>query len=158
MHGPRNFPGAGSVKGVKQLAPDKTVLGSGDLFTAEACLKMIRQTGVDGVTAARGAIGNPWIFQQARALAAGRPLPLPPSLFEQREVIAEHFRLAAEIYGEKRTCNRMRKFGIKYSRLHPRAEEVRAAFVAAANPAQWQGVLQRWYAEDLPGCYPDKEG
>ena len=146
------------LKEVKQLAPDKTVLGSGDLFTAEACLKMIRQTGVDGVTAARGAIGNPWIFQQARALAAGRPLPLPPSLFEQREVIAEHFRLAAEIYGEKRTCNRMRKFGIKYSRLHPRAEEVRAAFVAAANPAQWQGVLQRWYAEDLPGCYPDDTG
>ena len=143
---------------VKQRAPDKTVLGSGDLFTAEACLKMIRRTGVDGVTAARGAIGNPWIFRQARELAAGRPLPPPPSLFEQRDVIAEHYRLAEEIYGPRRTCNRMRKFGIKYSRLHPRAKEVRAAFVAATKPSQWQGVLQRWYAEDLPGCYPDEEG
>ena len=142
------------LKEVKRLAPDETVLGSGDLFTAEACLKMIQETGVDGVTAARGAIGNPWIFQQARALAAGRPLPPPPGLFEQREVIGDHYRLAEEIYGPKRTCNLMRKSGIKYSRLHPRAEEVRAAFVAAGNPSQWQGVLQRWYGEDLPGCYP----
>ncbi len=145
------------LKEVKQHAADKTVLGSGDLFTAGACLKMIAETGVDGVTAARGAIGNPWIFQQARALADGHPLPPPPSLFEQREVIAEHYRLAEEIYGPKRTCNLMRKFGIKYCRLHPRGEDVRAAFVAAANPTQWSEVLGRWYAEDLRGCYPDAE-
>ena len=145
------------LKQVKRHAAGKTVLGSGDLFTAGACLAMIAQTGVDGVTAARGAIGNPWIFQQARALADGQPFPPPPSLFEQRDVIAEHYRLAEEIYGPKRTCNLMRKFGIKYSRLHPRSEEVRAAFVAAANPTQWSEVLKRWYAEDLPGRYPDEE-
>ena len=50
----------------------RVVLGSGDLFDAQACLDMIRYTGVDGVTVARGAIGNPWIFAQARALAARR--------------------------------------------------------------------------------------
>ena len=47
---------------------------------------MLRQTGVDGVTAARGAIGNPWIFAQARALAAGLPLPEPPTVHEPRLV------------------------------------------------------------------------
>ena len=145
------------LKRVKQHAAEKTVLGSGDLFSAKACLNMIRETGVDGVTVARGAIGNPWIFHQARELAAGRPLPPPPTLFEQRDLIAEHYRLAEEIYGEKRTCTLMRKFGIKYSRLHPRPKEVRAAFVTAANPTQWQAVLEEWYAEDLPGCYPDPE-
>ena len=55
------------------------VLGSGDLFDAEDCLKMLRETGVDGVTVARGAIGNPWIFAQMRAVAAGKPLP-PPAI------------------------------------------------------------------------------
>jgi hypothetical protein len=49
----------------------------------------------------------------------------------------------------------MCKFGIKYSRLHPQSHEVRAAFVAARKPADWWRVLDRWYAEDLPGQYPD---
>jgi len=143
------------LREVKQRAGDRTVLGSGDLFSARACLDMIAQTGVDGVTAARGAIGNPWIFQQARALAAGEPIS-PPSLFEQRDVLGEHYRLAEETYGPARTCRLMRKFGIKYSQLHPRREEVRTAFVQVSGPTQWQDVLERWYAEDLPGRDPSQ--
>src|SRR5262249_24514580 len=98
------------LREVKLHAGNRTVLGSGDLFTAKACLDMLRQTGVDGVTVARGAIGNPWIFAQARALAAGLPLPDPPSLFEQRRVIEEHYRLAQEIYGANVCGRQMRKF------------------------------------------------
>jgi len=143
------------LREVKQHAGDKTVLGSGDLFSARACLDMIRATGVDGVTAARGAIGNPWIFRQARLLAAGRPIE-PPGLHEQREVLAEHFRLSEDTYGPQRACRRMRKFGIKYSQLHPRAEAVRAAFVIVGNADQWHEVLDRWYAEDLPGRFPPR--
>jgi len=139
------------VREVKQRAGSRTVLGSGDLFNPQACLDMLDQTGVDAVSVARGAIGNPWIFAQVRALAAGRPLP-PPTLFQQREVIAEHYRLAEEVYGPVRCCARMRKFGIKYARLHPRAQQVRDAFVAVQKPADWHRVLERWYAEDLPGC------
>jgi tRNA-dihydrouridine synthase len=116
---------------------------------------MFAQTGVDGVTVARGAIGNPWIFRQVRALASGQPLPPPPSLFEQREVIAEHYRLAEELYGLKRSAAVMRKFGIKYSRLHPQAEQVRDAFVGVHTADEWQQVLARWYAEDLPGRWPE---
>lgn len=132
------------LRELKRHAGGRTVLGSGDLFTAQDCLDMISQTGLDGVTAARGAIGNPWIFQQARALAHGRPAT-PPSLQQQREVIAEHYRLAEQIYGPQRACRRMRKFGIKYSRLHPQAEEVRAAFASVGDTAQWQEVLRSWY-------------
>jgi len=142
------------LREVKLHAPRRTVLGSGDLFTPQACLDMMRETGVDGVTAARGAIGNPWIFSQARALAAGRPLPDPPSLFEQRDTIAEHYRLAEQIYGPERCGRQMRKFGIKYSQLHPRAKEVRDAFVAVSRPGQWRLVLDKFYAEDLPGQHP----
>ena len=138
------------LRQVKRHAGHRTVLGSGDLFTAKACLEMIARTGVDGVTAARGAIGNPWIFQQARALAAGRPATAP-SLFQQREILAEHYRLAESTYGPQRCCRLMRKFGIKYARLHPNSEEVRAAFVTVGCPGQWREVLERWYAEDLPG-------
>lgn len=139
---------------VKRHAGSRTVLGSGDLFTPQDCLEMIRQTGVDGVTAARGAIGNPWIFSQARALAAGLPLPDPPSLFEQRDVIREHYRLAEEHYGPEQCGRLMRKFGIKYSQLHPQPEEVRAAFVSLERCGQWHAVLDHWYCEDLPGRHP----
>ncbi len=115
---------------------------------------MIAQTGVDGVTVARGAIGNPWIFAQARALAAGLPLPPPPSLHEQREVIREHYRLAEQIYGPQACGRQMRKFGIKYSRLHPESQRVRDAFIAVHRPDDWPAVLDRFYADDLPGRYP----
>lgn len=145
------------LREVKRHAGDRTVLGSGDLFTPQACLKMLAETGVDGVTVARGAIGNPWIFSQVRALAEGLPLPDPPSLHEQREVLREHYRLADDVYGGELAGRQMRKFGIKYSRLHPAGVAVRDAFVAVRRPEDWQGVLDRWYAEDLPGCHPGPE-
>ncbi len=149
----QRYQGASSwefLREVKQHAGERTVLGSGDLFTPQACLDMFAHTGVDGVSVARGAIGNPWIFRQVRELVAGRPA-LPPSLFQQRDVLAEHYRLAEMTYGPQRSCRLMRKFGIKYARLHPNPEEVRAAFVLVGHPGQWHEVLERWYAEDLPG-------
>ncbi len=146
------------LREVKQHAGTRVVLGSGDLFTPQACIEMLAQTGVDGVTAARGAIGNPWIFSQARALAAGLPLPAPPSVFEQKAVIFEHYRLAEELYGPVHCGRQMRKFGIKYSQLHPQAQAVRDAFVAVTRPGEWKTVLDAWYAEDLPGHHPLPDG
>lgn len=145
------------LRELKQHAGDRVVLGSGDLFTAQSCLDMMAYTGVDGVTVARGAIGNPWIFQQARALAAGKPLPDPPSLFVQRDVIAEHYRMSEELYGVERCLPDMRKFAIKYSVMHPNHKEVRADFCKTKQAGDWRKVLNQWYAEDLPGIHPKIE-
>jgi nifR3 family TIM-barrel protein len=145
------------LRELKQHAGSRVVLGSGDLFSAQACLDMIAYTGVDGVTVARGAIGNPWIFSQCRALAAGEPLPPPPSLHEQCDVITEHYRLAEELYGPERCLPDMRKFAIKYSQLHPNHTEVRADFCAVKLPGAWREVLTKWYAADGAGVYPTIE-
>ena len=133
------------LREVKQHAGSRIVLGSGDLFTPQDCLDIMTETGIDGVTIARGAIGNPWIFRQVRALASGEPV-VEPSLDEQREVLTEHYRLAEETYGPNRTCAHMRKFGILYARIHPQAVEVRQSFIAVKNRDQWHAVLDRWYA------------
>ena len=143
------------LKTVKQHVGDNIILGSGDLFTAQDCLDMIEQTGVDGVTVARGAIGNPWIFNQALALSEGKPLPDPPTLREQREVMREHYILAESLYGESRVGKLMRKFGIKYSILHPEHDAVRASFVKIRSREEWEAVLDKFYSQDIPGCHPD---
>lgn len=129
------------------------VLGSGDLFTAADCLRMIHETGVDGVTVARGAIGNPWIFSQSRALAAGEPLPRPPALPEQAEVMREHFRLIEQTYGAERAPLLMRKFAIKYAASHPRHESVRLRVARLKSRAELEQVLREEYAEG-EGQYP----
>jgi tRNA-dihydrouridine synthase B len=138
---------------IKRQAGDRVVLGSGDLFSANACVEMIARTGLDGVSIARGAIGNPWIFEQVRDTAAGRSIRWP-SLFEQRDVLAEHFALSRETYGDQRSCALMRKFGIKYAQLHPQHADVSRAFVAVKSPQDWRDVLAHWYAEDSPGRVP----
>lgn len=143
------------LRTLKERVGDKIILGSGDLFTPQACLDMIAETGVDGVTVARGAIGNPWIFNQTRALAEGKPLPDPPTLREQREVMSEHYKLAEALYGENRVGQLMRKFGIKYSILHPDFKEVRSAFVKVRCWDDWRAVLDEFYDNDRPGCHPD---
>jgi tRNA-dihydrouridine synthase B len=133
------------IREVKLHAGGRIVLGSGDLFTPQDCLDMLNQTGVDGVSIARGAIGNPWIFGQFRSLATGGAV-VTPTLSEQREVLAEHYRLAEEAYGPRRTCPHMRKFGILYARLHPEHQRVRDVFVAVKTREQWHAVLEQWYS------------
>lgn len=146
------------LKEVRQLFPNRTLLGSGDLFTAADCVRMLKETGVDGVTAARGSIGNPWIFSQAAALLRGEPLPLPPTVHEQREVICEHFRLAEQILPPDQASKQLRKFCIHYSAWHPEAETVRTAFIAVRNSHDWHHVIAREYAVEQPGRYPANPG
>lgn len=145
------------LKQLKSEFPTCTILGSGDLFTPEDCLRMMEQTGVDGVTVARGAIGNPWIFSQCRALAAGRPLPDPPSVFEQRQALERHWQLAQTLYGPTRTGPLLRKFGIKYAANHPQHLEVRPLFTKVRTQQDWQMILDQWYAVDAPGQFPSPD-
>ena len=121
------------------------LLGSGDLFAAETCISRMRETGVDGVALARGIIGNPWLFREVRALMNAKPLPAPPTIDEQREILTEHYRLSEELYGTKRASTTMRGFGIKYSLFHPEAETVREAFVREP----WETVLTKWYHSQI---------
>jgi tRNA-dihydrouridine synthase B len=84
------------------------VLGSGDVFSAADALRMLEETGVDGVMVARGAQGNPWIFREARALLSGSEPVAPPTPFERIDMAIEHAAALVEFGGE-RAVVRMRK-------------------------------------------------
>ncbi|MDY6913248.1 MAG: tRNA-dihydrouridine synthase [Planctomycetota bacterium] len=132
---------------VKRRFAGQTIIGSGDVLTPSDALRMLEQTGVNAAAVGRGALGNPWFFRQARDLTAGRQ-PQAPSIAEQQKLLAEHFGQVCELYGPKRGPKIMRKFGIKYARLHTSPAKVRAAFVAVKRPEQWQAVLEEFYADD----------
>lgn len=121
--------------------------GSGDIWTAADIFRMIDETGVQFVSVARGCIGNPWVFTQARAIMAGDlgGATRPPTLQQQRAVLLEHFQLSVNLHGEARAGMMMRKFGIKFARHHPDSEQVARAFIAVKSLADWHAVLDRYY-------------
>lgn len=141
-NGPSNWD---FLREVKRHAGSRTILGSGDLFTAQACLDMIHHTGVDGVSVARGAIGNPWIFAQARALAAGLPCT-PPDLAEQYRVLKLQSELTLLYCDAAQALSSLRSFGIKFARLHPQHASVRNAFAVTKRLDAWLAVLDHWYS------------
>ena len=85
------------------------VIGNGDVFSAEDALRMMEETGCHGVMVARGAQGNPWIFEEIRAAMDGVPY-VHPSVQERLSVAMEH---ARDIVREKGA-----RVGVAESRKH----------------------------------------
>ena len=129
---------------VKRHVGSCTILGSGDLFTAEGVHRMMSETGVNGASVARGAIGNPFIFRECRALFEDRQIS-PPSMAEQRDAV--EFQMAESLahYDHGYAGRIFRKFGISYADLHPMRTAVRQAFIDARTTEDVLGVLATWY-------------
>jgi tRNA-dihydrouridine synthase B len=129
--------------------PDRIIFGSGDVWEASDIVRMLAYTGVHAVSVARGCIGNPWIFRQARRLLAGEN-PESPTVAEQREALRQHFELSLAVTrrfrkAEETTSRMMRKFGIRFSAHHPQAEDVRLRMIAVSSMADWTAVLDEFY-------------
>jgi nifR3 family TIM-barrel protein len=83
--------------------------GNGEATSPERIKAMFDETGVDAVMVGRGAIGNPWIFQQAKAYMETGELPPPPSWDERISVVVEHLQLKCEWLGERKGVHEMRR-------------------------------------------------
>ena len=59
----------------RELLPSTTLIGSGDLFSAEAALGMFERSGVDGVAPARGILRNPWLLRDIETRCSGHTPP-----------------------------------------------------------------------------------
>lgn len=74
-------------------ALDIPVLGNGDIKTAADAKRMLDHTNADGIMLGRGSYGQPWVFNQARALFDGRPMPETPGVHERFAIALEHARM-----------------------------------------------------------------
>jgi tRNA-dihydrouridine synthase B len=84
------------------------VIGNGDIFTHADALRMLKETGCDGVMVGRGALGNPWIFREILQALAGAAVELPTEE-ERADMFIRHLDMAVEHYGGSlalRTMNR----------------------------------------------------
>lgn len=103
------------------------VLGNGDVRTPDDALRMLEETGCDGVMIGRGATRNPWIFREtaARLGAAGVSEAPGPSLADRRDLVLSHFRTVAERDPEREALHKLRKFTGWYSHGLPRGRDLR---------------------------------
>lgn len=102
---------------VKQ-AVNIPVIGNGDVTRPEDVGKMRKLTQCDGVMIGRGAMGNPWIFEQARQLTKGQPL-YGPTPQERLDVVRRHLELYEESLHGRQSLSGVRSRLMWYSkRLH----------------------------------------
>ena len=88
------------IKHVKE-AVRIPVIANGDVFSAEAAVRIFKYTGADMAMIGRAAFGNPWIFSECSAALEGEPKPERPPLSERCKTALRQFKMAAEIKGEK---------------------------------------------------------
>ncbi len=97
------------------------VIANGDVFSGEEAAHILRYTGADMAMIGRGAFGNPWIFQQAKAALAGEPIPPLPPLAQRCRTAMEQFYMAKADKGEKIACLEARRHYALYLKGVPHA-------------------------------------
>ena len=109
------------------------LIGNGDATRPETIQRMFEETGVDAVMIGRGAIGNPWVFRDAKAFMAKGEVPPPPSWEERLAVVSEHLRLKCGWLGERRGVLEMRRMYGGYFKGFRHASQLRARLMKAAT-------------------------
>ena len=79
-----------SIAQLREAIPDVPILGNGDIFAAEDAVRMVEQTGVDGVVIGRGCQGRPWLFGDLQMLLRGSSERIRPTLSEVAAMIYRH--------------------------------------------------------------------
>ena len=128
------------LKDLKAHFPEKLIIGSGDLFTAEDGIRMLQETGIDAVMFARGAIGNPFVFEQIQALAKGQE-PREISVQDKRVAIETHLNGLVDFLGENAACREMRKHVCAYLKGIPNSAKVRQMATTALTVEDYKKAL-----------------
>jgi nifR3 family TIM-barrel protein len=130
-----------AIAALKQ-ALDVPVLGNGDIWEADDALRMMRETGCDGVVVGRGCLGRPWLFADLAAAFAGRADRVLPALGEVAAVMRRHAELLVDWWGaEREAVTDFRKHVAWYLKGFPVGSEIRGAMAMASSLMELDDLL-----------------
>ncbi|MFE7772745.1 tRNA dihydrouridine synthase DusB [Streptomyces sp. NPDC057445] len=90
-----------AIARLKEHVPEIPVLGNGDIWSADDALRMMRETGCDGVVVGRGCLGRPWLFGDLVSAFEGGGTYARPSLREVADVMVRHAQLLGQWIGDE---------------------------------------------------------
>ncbi len=141
------------------------VIGNGDIKTAEDAVRMQRETGCAAIMIARGSFGQPWIFDQTRALLNGKPKPEAPAIERRFAIALEHARMAEAYEADPRgAAIEFRKHLGWYVKGVPGSAELRRTLHAVVSLSQVEDVFadylarpQRWHDAEAIGVVSERD-
>jgi len=148
-----------AIATLKQTVTSIPVLGNGDIWSAADAVRMVDETGCDGVVVGRGCLGRPWLFGDLAAAFMGREHKAEPTLGEVAVGFRRHAELLVEFFDgdENRACRDIRKHVAWYFKGYAVGGELRAALAQASSLAEIDELLGRLDpAQPYPGA--DAEG
>ena len=117
------------------------VLGNGDIWEAHDAVRMMDETGCDGVVIGRGCLGRPWLFADLVDALNGRPVPPSRRLGVVVSVMGDHARLLADHLGENHAMRDFRKHTGWYMSGYPIGSALRRRFSMVATLAELDDIL-----------------
>jgi nifR3 family TIM-barrel protein len=147
-----------AIAKLKETITGVPVLGNGDIWSAEDALRMVAETGCDGVVVGRGCLGRPWLFGDLAAAFTGDTLKAEPTLGEVAKAFYRHAELLVEFFeDENRACRDIRKHVAWYFKGYSVGGELRAALAMSSSLDEIAELLSRLDADQpYPGA--DAEG
>jgi tRNA-dihydrouridine synthase B len=124
------------------------VIGNGDIKEPEDALRMLAETGCDGVMVGRGATRNPWIFRQIAARLEGSQMG-EATLADRRDLILEHFRMVAEREDSLFALHKLRKFTGWYTHGLPNGRKLRQAINQIPDVPTFLATVEAFLGEIL---------
>ncbi|MDJ0335394.1 tRNA dihydrouridine synthase DusB [Salinibacterium sp. G-O1] len=147
-----------AIEKLKNTITGTPILGNGDIWSAQDALRMVDETGCDGVVVGRGCLGRPWLFGDLAAAFRGEQLKAEPGLGEVARAFRRHAELLTEFFEEEdRACRDIRKHVAWYFKGYAVGGELRASLATVQDLAQLDELLaQLDWDQPYPGA--DAEG
>ena len=129
-------------------ALDIPVMGNGDILCVKDGIRMIEETDCDGLMIGRGAVGNPWIFDDFKQYFSGQDYSLTRSLIERLNVAREHFELELQYASKPQGIYRqVRKSLPEYLRGTPNYAVFKEVLCECASNTDVLNLLDRFSKE-----------